>query len=445
MKLSNYIVKLLVLLLVFQFETAYSQEETPPVKDETAAPAAAELSKDEIKEKLKQLTPEQRLEAISRAEVVEKKMDLMHRQAPEKIAEIDMVQEVSQICGKYFNYSPNESKPNVGWPTLTCKYKQDNLTLSGATRKFYCEFNEVNKKGVEIVKRRKVKYAMGGLFGGINKSELVPTIMASTMARMIGFPTESYCPAKIKCVGCPSNDPWKENNRASGNPSNETHDFDYAMVEMPADLMTITPNTARVSANMPHGLYWEELQNVVDTQGKTAREKLIEREAWLLWVNFLADTDALFFNQRISCDKASVKDGQVQCDKPIAYAHDYGHAFNYRFKYDRWRTHVPLHQAKDGTCRGGLTDKLLKDERGDTQKGIHVSPSISSEARDFLVSRMKNLSDKQWKDVMRISNAERIFRTNPDDFVKVMKYKIDLMSRVQCASFDSRTSVLAPK
>ena len=245
-------------------------------------------------------------------------------------------------------------------------------------------------------------------------------------------------------MGCPSGDPWKDN-RASASPSGETHEFPYAMVEMPADLMTITPNTARVSANMPHGLYWEELKNVVDTEGKSAREKSIEREAWLLWVNFLADTDALFFNQRISCDKASVKDGEVYCDKPIAYAHDYGHAFNYRFKYDRWRTHIPLHQSSDGTCRGGLTDKLLKDERGNTQKGIHISPAISSEARDFLVNRMKNLTDKQWKDIMRISNAQRIFDTNPDDFVKVMKYKIDLMANVQCAAYDSRTTVLAPK
>lgn len=442
MKTSNYIVKLCVFLLAFQFETAAKAQEKSADNATPAAPIEkAELSKDEIKDKLKKLTPEQRLEAISRAEVVEKKMDLMHRESPQKISEIDMVQEISEICGKYFNYSPNESKPNVGWPTVTCRYKQDNLSLSGATKKFYCEFNEVNKKGVEVVKRRKVKYAT---YFRLSKSEIVPTLMASTMARMLGLPTESYCPAKIKCVGCPSSDPW-EDNRASAKPSNETHEFNYAMVEMPADLMTITPNTPRVAPNMPHGLYWNELAHVVDTEGKTARQKLIEREAWLLWVNFLADTDALFFNQRISCDKASIKDGQVYCDKPIAYAHDYGHAFNYRFKYDKWRTHVPLHQNKDGTCYGGLTHRLLKDERGNSQEGIHVQPIISAEARDFLVGRMKNISDKQWKDIMRIANAERLFRTSPEDFVKVMRYKIDLMSQVQCSSIDTRTTVLAPK
>ena len=398
------------------------------------------LTKDQIKEQLKKLTVEERAEAIARADVFVPKMNRIHTETPEKLAEIDMIQELTSVCGAHISYSNKESKPNVGWPTLDCTYHQDNRSLSGATKKFYCTFKEKNKKGEEVLKRRKVKYAT---FFRLSNSELVPTIMASSMANLLGFYTERYCPAKIRCKNCPSDDPW-ENNRSSAAPSDETFEFNYAMVEVPADVMNMTPNIPRQAEFVPHGLKWEELKLLKDTETKTARERAIEREAWLLWVNFLADTDALFFNQRVSCDKAEEVDGKAFCTKPVVYGHDYGHAFHYRFKYDRWRTHSPLFKAENGTCRGGLTDKLLKSERGGSQQGIHVSPVISAEARDLLVSRMRNVSDKQWRDIMRIANAERLFRdVTPDDFVKVMKAKIDHMAQVQCASFDTRTSVLS--
>jgi hypothetical protein len=408
--------------------------------DAVEAADSEALTKNQIKEQLKTVTVEERAEAISRADVFVSKISRIHNESPQKISEVDMVQELVSVCGPQYSYSNKAEKPNVGWPTLDCTYHQDNRSLSGATRKFYCTFKEKNKKGEEVLKRRKVKYTT---FFRISKSELVPTIMASTMASLLGFHTERYCPAKIRCQNCPSSDPW-EDNRASAPPSNETHEFDYAMVEMPADLMTITPNTPRESEFVPHGLKWEELKLVKDTESKTARERAIEREAWLLWVNFLADTDALFFNQRISCDKVEIISGKAFCLKPVVYGHDYGHAFHFRFNYERWRVHAPLLSAENGTCRGGLTDKLLKSERGKSQDGLHVSPVISAEARDLLVSRMRNVSDKQWRDIMRISNAPRLYRdVSPDDFVQAMKAKIEFMSQVQCAGFDSKTSVLS--
>lgn len=421
MKITQFVPALLTILIVSHFEKASAS--------------------DEQKAALKNSSIESRLEAISRADVMNERIDRLYRETPEQISQIDMTEELKQICGAGFNYNNNQRKENVGWPTVSCKYKQDNLSLSGATKKFNCDFNEVSKKGLNIVKKRKVKYA--GFFR-LGSSELVPTILASTIARMLGFYTEAYCPAKVKCENCPSSDPWADNNRSSAPGSGETFEFNYAMVERPADLMTITPKSEQPANSYPHGVFWKELLSIKETDGKTVKDKAIEREAWLLWVNFLADTDAFNFNQRISCAKASGSGPDVFCEKPVVYTHDYGHAFSYRFKFENWKTRLPMIQNKDGTCRGGLTAEVMKDERGSKDNAhLHISPQISSEARDLLVGRMRIITDKQWRDIFRISNAERLFRVSTDDWLSTVREKIEIMGRAQCAPFDSRTSVIS--
>lgn len=422
MKLTQFVPALLILLILSHFENA--------------------AASDEQKTALKNSSPETRLELISRADVMEEKIDRLHRESPELISQIDMTEELKQICGTAFNYNNNPKKDYISWPTVNCKYKQDTLmSLSGATKKFNCDFNEITKKGKETLKKRKVKYAT---YFKLGSSELVPTILASTIARMLGFYTEAYCPAKVKCENCPSADPWADSNRASAPPSGETHEFDYAMVERPADLMTITPKSDQPANSYPHGVSWKELLSIKETEGKTIKEKAIEREAWLLWVNFLVDTDAFHFNQRISCAKASGSGADVTCEKSVVYTHDYGHAFNYRFKFEKWKTRPPIIQNKDGTCRGGMTAEVMKEERGSKDNShMHISPMISSEARDLLVGRLRIITDKQWRDIFRISNAEKLFRVSADDWLSTIREKIETLGRVQCAPFDSRSSVLS--
>lgn len=414
---------LILVAIMVQFETSFA--ETP-----------IELSKVEIKEKLKKLTPEARLEAISRAEVVEKKIDKLHREAPEKIGEINVVQELKHICGENYNYVNDESKPNVTWPTVSCKYHRATKTLGGSTNKFLCDFNETKKNGEKVVKTRKVKYLA---FTGIKNSELVPSLLASSIARLVGLPTESYCPAIISCENCPTNMPY-EFGKGEGRPSRETFDFKDAMVEIPADYMTITPNTAETNTRARVGVDWNEVFKIQETTNKTVREKAIEREAWLLWLNLIVEMDAHRGNQKISCGKASTDGSQVYCESPVMYTHDYGQSFFRRFQFNKWKNHIPLIQNADETCSGGMTKNILKDEKGGNPDGPELAPIVSAEARDFLVSRLRNITDRQWIDIVRIVNTERLFRVSPEDFLKAMKTKIEMMSQVRCAPFDSRTS-----
>ena len=196
MKVNIFVPALLIILILSHIEKASAS--------------------DEQKAALKNSSPESRLEAISRADVMNENIDRLYRENPAQVSQIDMTEELKQICGAGFNYSNNPQKDYVSWPTVSCKYKQDNLSLSGATKKFNCDFNEVTKKGKEIIKKRKVKYSS---YFKLSSSELVPTILASTIARMLGFYTEAYCPAKVKCENCPSSDPWADSNRSSAPPS----------------------------------------------------------------------------------------------------------------------------------------------------------------------------------------------------------------------------------
>lgn len=430
MNLLNIFFTIALALIVFRFETSY-------------AAADADMSveqKAEIEEKLKALTPEARLEAISRAEVVEKEIDQLHRETPEKIAEIDVVENLNQICGANYGYINDLARRNVAWPTVSCKYHRSEKILGGSTNKFLCDFNETKKNGEKTVKTRKVKYPA---FLGMPHSELVPSLLSSSIARMIGFYTESYCPALIVCENCPHNMPY-EFGKSRGRASHRTFGFRNSMVEMKAKVMTITPNTPRVHPRKPHGLAWTELFNIQETAQKSKRELAIEREAWLLWLNFIVEMDAYSSNQRLACDEAHLKDSEVYCDKPVMYTHDYGQSFFGRFQFEKWKEHLPLIQNPDGTCRGGMTSKVIRTEKGGHHRAdVHIGPLVSAEARDFLVGRLRHISDKQWRDISRIANTQRLFSVSPTDFLITVKAKIELMARVSCAPFDSRSSVLS--
>lgn len=419
MKISALLFSAFTICNLFHFETLSAQE----------------MSKDEIKAKLKAFTPEARSEAISRADIFEKKMDKLHRETPEKVSEIDMLNELQQICGNHFNYVHRGA--NTEWPTVSCKYHRSEKTLGGSTNKFLCDFNEIKKSGEAVVKTRKVKYLA---FTGLKNSELLPSLLASTMSRMLGFPTESYCPAVVKCENCPSNMPY-EFGKSQGRPSQDTFEFQEAMVEIPADLMNITPNIPRRHPRRPHGLDFNELFKVTDTNHKSAREKAIEREVWLLWLNFIIEDDAHSSNQRIACDKASVSGTEVHCDRPVVYTHDYGRSFFERFQFNKWKSYPPVIQSENDSCRGGMTPAVMKAARGKESNSLEIQPLISAEAKDLLVSRLRHISDKQWADIARIANIDRLMKVSPEEFLKAVKTKIEIMEQVRCAPFDSGTTV----
>lgn len=455
MKKHSSKIALMLALALMPYHMLNAAEPEPSTKDleqmaagaaGTSAEATADVKtkskeeKERKKELLKIVTEEERMEAISRARILDPKMSKIHAEGKDRVAQINLVEELSKVCGANFQYQNEPGSSNLGWPTVSCKYHPAEKILGGSTNKFLCDFQETKKSGETKIKTRKVKYLA---FTGLKNSELIPSVMAGMLARLVGFHSDIYCPAVVKCETCPSGMPY-EFGKSRGKPSESTHKFKDAMVEFEPDLMTITPNIPRSHPRRPHGVSFKVVKNISAENEAQAKEMAIEREVWLLWLNFLVEMDPHSSNQKITCDKASlIGEDKVRCDKPVIYTNDYGQSFYRRFQFEKWKNTAIVTQNQDGTCSGGMTFKIFKDERDSQNKELFMEPQISQEAKELLQARLMNISDEQWKDVVRIANTERLTKISPEAFLSAVKKKIEAMSQVSCAKFETGLSVMA--
>lgn len=389
--------------------------------------------KELLKQAFKNYSPEERKQAIQQA----KTMRSSPLENQDQAGEIDLYKLLGEICGPAFEYL-KDSKHSL-WPEVSCNYTPDDGGLGGATSKFMCLFEDPQSKSG--FKKLRVKYASPK--GSYSRQEIVPAFMASFSAYLLGFYSEVFCPAKVVCKNCPSNDPWS-NNRAAATPGKVSASFDRALVEIPVRAMTI--RNPGPSAQYSQGLEFDELL-FLSSDSQTRRQQIIEREAWLLWMNLLADLDAFQFNQKISCLDGKIVDDKALCRRSIVYTHDYGHAYFEKLQMKKWAQNPVLIQQADGSCLGGLSGQNFKEERNKEAKGILLSPIISEEARLSLFNRLSLLTDGQWRAIFELIQAQEVStifnKVHADTFVKTMKAKIAEIGTAKCMSVDEKKSVLS--
>lgn len=423
-----------LLILFFSISCQHTPHRGP-------AASSDKLSKKQLKHHFKNLSQEERDQAIRRAQVTRPDY------RPERVSSLDVVQELESLCGAQFKYQKETVEagdPTMGlggtyqiyrWPRIECRYQPDDADFGGYTSKFRCEFP--NSKAKDGWTDKKVKYASSPQRP--LKSELVETVLATTLTRLIGFYTEAYCPLTAVCKDCPSDDPWELNrSQAPGKKGNEEV-FPWALVEESFSGFVMSN---QVLEPMAQGLEWDELKKVDGGDARQARQMLIEREAWILWINFLQTLDAGYFNQRIYCLKASkLPNSKEQCEKSIVYTHDYGHSFHGHFNFSAWaRKSVFKENSNDGLCHGNLLRSSVDRQ---WLKGAVFEPIISAEARDLLVDRLEQLSEKQWIQTYQLSRAEEASGVSVQSFVKAVQEKIFEMKNATCSRFDEGKSVLA--
>jgi len=399
------------------------------------------LDKKKVKDYLRNLSVSERNQAIEKAQVT------MPDYQPEKVSSIDIIEDTEKRCGPQFKYqkevrSSQDSESGTGrsyevykWPQVSCLYKADDGGFGGFSAKFACDFE--NSSAKDGFSQKKVKYSKSA--SQPLKSEIVETIMATTLTRLLGFYTESYCPLEASCKNCPSNDPWGQNRGQSAPVEGRHETFPWAMTENAFSGFVVSN---KVIEPQSQGLEWSELKLVDQADPIKARQMLIEREAWILWINFLQTLDAGYFNQRIYCLKAKVAgDGRPFCEESIVYTHDYGHSFYGHFNFSAWsRSSVFQKNSPPGLCRGNLLRSSIKR---DWLKGDVFEPIISSEARDLLVDRLSRITQTQWSQVYQLSRAEEASQVSLKDFLRVVQSKISELKNASCAGFDTGQSVLA--
>lgn len=390
--------------------------------------------KKEIKKVFKNVSVEFRNEAIRQARVTSPNYDAS------TISSKDLISELESICGPQFKYEKTISQagfPIFQWPKVECQYVPED-SFNGASTKFKCEFE--NSKSKDGKTSRKVKY-MSNLSKPFENTDLVESMFLNTTAKALGFFSETYCPAEIVCKNCPSQHPWAQE-KSSVSAGTETFTFPMAVVEFPLDVQQITnPGPHK----LPQGLNWDELKEVRAKTPELEKQMRIEREAWLLWINFIQHWDADAHNQRISCVNARLdSNGNPTCDGTVAYTHDYGRSFYRGVQFNTWAGTPVFRKNGDGDfeCRNTLRRDILNGRPG---PGIIMQPVISAEARDLLVSRMARLTDDQWISLLQISKLPQASKVSPDRWLRTIKNKIQEMAGAQCLSFDSGTSVLGVK
>lgn len=397
-------------------------------------PAEEKLGKKEIKLHFRNLSEEERRTAIAKARITVTGFDAS------KISQVDVIADLQKRCGPLFKYQATQTQVRsesgsdfrtvqiFEWPKVQCTYQQDDGGLSGMSSKFLCAFPDPEGKKPDV---RKVKYAANP--NQPLSSEVFETVLATNIANLLGFYADTFCPAQIVCQNCPSGNPWKDN-RASVPPGTSSQNFQWAIVENPVKGFTMT-NPGE--GDKPQGLQWDELKTVSASSREEEKQMRVEREAWMLWINFLRHWDADAHNQRLSCLDADTVNGSPTCRNSIAYTHDYGLSFP-RMNLSFWSKEAL--RSEGNRCQGTLEKALIGGNPGE---GAILHPFISSEARDLLLSRLKQVTDKQWLSFLQLARVGEVTPTESSEWLRAIHKKIEKLEKVSCESMDSGSSVLA--
>lgn len=409
--------------------------------------------KDQFKKHFKNLNSEQRNAIIAKAEIFKKKPSV------DEISQVDVIENLKRKCSDRpdFNYGVRQESSGVSvgegmayefagksnsktyyeWPSVTCQYKPDH-ELTGQSSKFKCD---VQLKG-EKTKTVKVKYASDEK--NPTDSEVIETIIATEASHLMGFATETYCPVRVTCEGCPSSNPWQNARSSAPAVSQGSAQFEYALIEVKQKGYEVA--LAGVESDKPQGLAWEELR-FANPKDPAVKEKLIDREVWMLWASFLRYADADPHNQKIICDKAKVDvQGNPVCEHSVVYTHDYGKSIAHMY-FNLWA--VDVLERKDGKCIGTLDRPKILGVAvgGQVGTGIIVRPSISEEARQIFLARIEKITDKQWTDIFMLAQVERegVTKNNLKEWLESIHNKIRNIRKTSCPAFDTYQSVLGQK
>ena len=282
---------------------------------------------------------------------------------------------------------------------IDCQYLEKKLI--GYDPKFAC----VRPPDDEL----KVKY-------GRQNGEVYGEVAGTRLLWALGFGADHMYSVKVRCRGCPV-DPFK----SKANPQPEVM-FDPAAVErkMPGTELESRPGS---------GWSWHDL----DIMGEGATPAMrTHRSALKLIAVFMQHTDSKDQNQRLLClpQGTEVKTA-ADCAKPFMMINDLGVTFgratllndmgpssvNLRnwSKADIWK------DAKH--CVGNLAASF---------GGTLTDPVITEDGRKFLADLLKQLSDKQIRDMFEAARFDLRSGASIDDWIAVFKKKRDEISSVTC-------------
>jgi hypothetical protein len=287
---------------------------------------------------------------------------------------------------------------------VTCKFVEPKKRSSGFSPKFKCTLNN----GAMV----RVKYS---------SRETYAEIAATRLLWALGFYTDEVYPVKLRCLGCPKNNP---SHPAKDEPRVE-------MVFQDAIMERNFPGT-EIGEFSDQGWKWGELDQVDPKFGGSSRAEV---DALKLLAVFLQHSDSKPPQQRLACypDDLGQNFFRQICERPVLMVQDLGATFGisapkveaFSSMYLRGWESEPIWklETKD-TCIGNVIPSLGGDLR---------DPKISEEGRKFLSDLLNQLTDQQIANLFIVARAENTDETlqdqgrnrdvTVDDWVRVFKKK----------------------
>ena len=371
-------------------------------------------------------TPQsERADILSRAKV------FLPQDSSSQNPQVSVIEDyLKKYCDSEFQYFDGQ---NYHWPEKTCSYKPDTeKKIGGGSPKFLCDFK--NSEAKDSVQTVKYTFPFLGFYGG----EVHEVLLATNLAKLMGFPVTYYCPVHVTCKDCPSSNPWLNHHGQDAAKAGNTVHFKYAMIVKKIDAAIVSESTGR---NSPNGLVWDELKNI--KAGAEKRQSQIEREAWMLWIHFIQITDAHAQNSHLVCKKiVETAQKKFECEESYIYSHDYGYAFN-NANIDEWGKYPTLKKNKSNQCEGIVGKSWGSVKSRDAMQGLVLNANISEEAKQLFLERLLKITDQQWKESYMISKMNERSVNTANDFLNTVKNKISELQNIKCSSIEEGKSVLS--
>jgi hypothetical protein len=303
---------------------------------------------------------------------------------------------------------------------VNCTFVFPDKPLSGNTPKFRCELGPK-----DVVK---IKY-------GDTNAEVYSEVVGSRLLWALGFKADGMYPARVTCIGCPS-DPFAASKAqwSLGKPGNVgTRVFDPAAVERE---ISGTP----IEVPGFEGWAWPEL-DIVDEEAGGARRAHVD--ALKLLAVFIQHSDSKPEQQELLCAEGAKRQtaaGPETCTSPWLVVKDLGTTFG---KATRLNT-SKMTLADWSEARVWKEGERCVGDMPRSFTGSLENPRISESGRLFLAQRLMLLSNRQIRDLFTAANVERrnekIASTDGgsrpvtvEDWARVFERKRDEIVKTRCA------------
>jgi hypothetical protein len=318
---------------------------------------------------------------------------------------------------------------------VACEYHLPGARLGGATPKFLCKIGGAVYKVKYLPSPR---YGTTRKNGGSGDREIYAEMAATRLFWALGFGADRIFLTDVTCHGCPASphdgpDQQEQRTRAY---SRSVRPIGVALVEQRFEGATIT-------AGGTEGWTWSELHQHAG-RAPAVRE---HAEALQLLQVFVQHGDCKPEQQRLVCASGGAVHPQsgaaVSCQSPFALVDDLGATFGgagaftgsgAKMSLSNWAKR-PVFQADTdreagGACRGVLTPSL-------SCSGGIENPVITEAGRQFLLNRLRLLSDSQIHDLFAAARVTDLCEEDDaecgvDAWVAVFKDKVRQIATHTC-------------